>query len=143
VSKLRSITPEEVAGLVDEGYVYVDVRSEQEFEQGHIPGAVNVPLMHFESGRMQQNPEFLDVVRAAFDKDKKLILGCRSGSRSLRAAQLLLEEGFTNVCDMPAGWEGKRDAFGSLSPGYSKKNLPIETGQPEGRSYRDIKQRQS
>src|SRR5262245_24358129 len=83
VAPIQRVSPEEAVALLDQGYVYVDVRSEPEFEAGHVPGAFNVPLKHATSlgAEMTPNDEFLDVMRAAFAKDDKLLLGCRSGRR--------------------------------------------------------------
>jgi rhodanese-related sulfurtransferase len=66
VAQIRTVTPEEAAALLAEGYVYVDVRSEPEFEAGHVPGALNVPLLHQGPGGMSANPEFLSVMQQAF-----------------------------------------------------------------------------
>lgn len=141
MAEIKRISPEEAKALLDEGYVYVDVRSEPEFEGGHVPGALNVPLMHHGAGGLQPNPEFLDVMKASFDKDQRLVVGCRSGGRSLRAAQMLVQEGFTDVVDLRTGWEGCRDPFGRLEPGWSKRGLPVETGKPAGQAYADVKGR--
>jgi E3 ubiquitin-protein ligase RNF13 len=59
----------------DSGYLYVDVRTVEEFEQGHVPGAYNVPLLFRTPVGMEPNPEFLAVVQRRFAKDQKLVLG--------------------------------------------------------------------
>jgi rhodanese-related sulfurtransferase len=141
MSEHRRVTPEEAQELIAEGYIYVDVRSIPEFEQGHVPGALNVPLLHSAAGGMQENPEFLSVMERAFNKSEKLLLGCRSGARSLRAAKALCSAGFENVAELLTGWEGSRDAFGRPQPGWSKKGLPVETGNPEGQDYDAVRQR--
>ena len=141
MTELRRVSPEEAVQLLAEGYSYVDVRSIPEFEQGHVPGAFNVPLLHAGPGGMSENPEFLAVMERAFDRQQKLLLGCRSGNRSLRAARMLMQAGFGAVCELVTGWEGSRDAFGQLQPGWSKKGLPVETGNPEAQSYETVKRR--
>ena len=138
---IRSVSPEEAAALLAEGYVYVDVRSEPEFEAGHVPGALNVPLLHAGPGGMTANPEFLPVMQEAFGKGEKLIVGCKAGGRSKKAADQLAQAGFTELTDMSAGWDGSRDAFGRLVPGWSKQGLPVEPGTPPGQAYADVKQR--
>ena len=138
---IRSVTPEEALALVQEGAVYVDVRSEVEFEQGHPPGALNLPIAHLGPGGMTPNPEFMSVVEKVLGKNEKLVLGCKAGGRSRRAAELLVQAGYTDVADMAAGWEGSRDAFGRPLPGWSRRNLPVETGEPSGQRYEDVKQR--
>lgn len=141
MSELRRVTPEEAQKLIAEGYAYVDVRSIPEFEQGHVPGAFNVPLLHAAPGGMRENPDFLPVMERAFDKGEKLLLGCRSGNRSLRAAQMLMRAGFEDVVELLTGWDGSRDAFGRPQPGWSKKGLPVETGNPEEQSYEGVQRR--
>lgn len=138
---IKSVTPEEAHQLVQEGALYVDVRSEQEFEQGHPPGALNVPIAHFGPAGMTPNAEFLSVMRAAFNVSEKLVLGCKAGGRSRRAAELLVQAGFSDISDMAAGWDGSRDAFGRPLPGWSKRALPVEPGFPVGQRYEDIKAR--
>jgi rhodanese-related sulfurtransferase len=135
------VTPEEAAALLAEGYVYVDVRSEPEFEAGHVPGALNVPLLHQGPAGMTANPEFLAVMQQAFAPEEKLVVGCKAGGRSKKAVDALSQAGFKDLADMSAGWEGSRDAFGRAVPGWSKKELPVEQGKPSGQAYSDVKQR--
>ena len=62
---------------------------------------------------------------ARFAKDARIILGCKSGSRSARAAKALVDAGFTNVLDQRAGWDAKRGVFGEIiEPGWSRAGLP-------------------
>ena len=137
---VKRVTPPEAQALLGEGWVYLDVRSIPEFDDGHPPGAANVPLLHFQGGRMVPNPDFAAVVAANFPKDAKIVVGCKAGGRSLRAAQKLSVEGFSSVVDQRAGWDGARDPFGQLSePGWSRAGLPAEQGQPSGRSWEDMK----
>lgn len=70
-------TPSAVQELLarDTEYVYVDVRSLQEFEQGHVPGAYNIPLLFMTPQGMQPNPEFLAVVKRRFTPRQKLVFG--------------------------------------------------------------------
>lgn len=141
VAQIRSVTPEEAEKLLAEGYVYVDVRSEPEFEAGHVPGALNVPINHQGPGGMTPNPEFMAVMEQAFGKQERLVVGCKAGGRSKRAAEQLLKAGYTELADMSAGWDGSRDAFGRLTPGWSKQGLPVEQGKPSGQTYEDVKRR--
>jgi rhodanese-related sulfurtransferase len=141
VADIKPVSPEEASELLAQGYAYVDVRSEPEFEQGHVPGALNVPLLHMGDQGLTPNPEFLSVMTAAFGKNEKLIVGCKAGGRSRKAAELLAQSGFSDLADLVAGWEGSRDAFGRPLPGWSKKGLPIESGKPAGQAYEDVKSR--
>ena len=132
MSDLVRISPAEAhAKMTGEGYVYVDVRTEAEFAAGHPAGAYNVPIAE---------PSFLRVMQVRFGKDAKIVVGCRSGGRSLRAAQALLREGFTNVIDQRAGWDGVATPFGQITEkGWSRVGLPQEEGAPAGRSWGDLK----
>jgi rhodanese-related sulfurtransferase len=134
---LKTASPEETQSLVTEGYVYVDVRTEAEFSAGHPPGAVNVPVS---SGGVP-NPDFVPVLERALGKDAKIIVGCKSGPRSRRAADALARAGFTDVVEMPAGFGGSRDEFGRPLPGWVDQGLPVETGAPAGQNYSDMKTR--
>jgi hypothetical protein len=72
----------------------------------------------------------------AFDKSSKVILGCKTGNRSMHAARALIAAGFTNLVEQRAGWDGAKGSFGELvEPGWSRIPLPSETGLPEDRSY--------
>ena len=143
MSDIKRISPSEACAKVQsEGYVYVDVRSEQEFAEGHPTGALNIPLMEMGSVGMTPNNDFMQVMNANFSKDAKLVLGCRSGGRSLRAAQLLIADGFEDVIDQRAGWDGVRDPFGQITePGWSRANLPIEKEAPVENRYSTLKEK--
>lgn len=133
---MNRIDPLQAKALMDAGWTYLDVRSVPEFEAGHPAGALNVPLMNAENGKMVPNPNFLDTVQKLFGKNKQLILGCMAGGRSARAASLLEGDGYTQLADQAGGWGGQRDASGTvLVPGWSSTTLPTETGSPEGRSH--------
>jgi rhodanese-related sulfurtransferase len=126
---VKRVLPEEASNLVQQGWTYLDVRSIPEFEQGHPTGAANVPLLHFQNGRMTPNPDFQRVVEAAFPKDTKLVVGCKSGGRSLQAAGLLAAAGYTEIVDMRGGFGGERDGLGRVSvAGWAESNLPTTVG---------------
>ena len=77
--------------------------------------------MHGGAGGMVPNPDFLRVMNALFSKDAKIVVGCKSGGRSLRASQMLEADGFSSLLEQRAGWDGTRDAFGQVSePGWSR-----------------------
>ena len=125
-----------------EGYTYVDVRSIPEFEQGHPAGAVNVPLIHGDvhTGQMMANREFLDVMRANFPSDAKLLIGCQIGARSVQAAETLLLAGFDRVVNVLGGFEGTRDPLtGAVrAEGWIHAALPVESGRRGGGCYDDL-----
>ena len=113
------ISPAEAQAKMNEGYTYVDVRTPEEFAEGRPKGAVNVPI----------GDDFVAQMDARFAKDAKLVLGCRSGNRSMRGARALLAAGYTNILEQRAGYEGSKGAFGEVTePGWSKTDLPTEKG---------------
>jgi rhodanese-related sulfurtransferase len=72
----------------DEPYVIVDVRTKEEYDEGHIPGAVLLPL------------DDIDAASAASvlpDKNVMLLVYCRSGRRSKLASEQLLALGYTDI----------------------------------------------
>ena len=71
------------------GAVLLDVRTPQEYREGHIPGSRNVPL------------QTIDKVAAVVDnKDKALFVYCYSGARSSQAAGMLQRMGYSNVTNI-------------------------------------------
>ena len=143
---IQSASPERAAELLssEQGYVYLDVRSIPEFAQGHPRSACNVPLLHAEPGSRQlaPNPDFLRVVQANFPPESRLLLGCLSGGRSLRAAEILEEAGYKNLLNVRCGFGGARDHFGRVTePGWEALGLPVEREESPGRSYQSLLQR--
>ena len=136
---VKRVMAAEAAELVKDGWAYLDVRSIPEFDDGHPPGAANVPLLHFQGGRMAPNPDFQRVVEANFPKDAKIVVGCKAGGRSLQAATLMQAAGYTNVVDMRGGFHGERDAFGRVAaPGWAEAGLPVETATPAEKTYAEL-----
>jgi rhodanese-related sulfurtransferase len=132
----KRVLPKEAAALLTEGWVYLDVRSIPEFEEGHPAGAANVPLLHLQNGRMTPNADFQRVVEASFPKDAKIVVGCKAGGRSLQAATLMESAGYSSVVDMRGGFHGERDSFGRASvPGWSSEGLPVETTAAPDKTY--------
>ena len=84
-----NITAEEAKQIMDseEGYIILDVRTQEEYDQGHIPGAV--VISHEEIAEKAE-----DVLT---EKDQLILVYCRSGRRSKIAAEALAELGYTNI----------------------------------------------
>ena len=80
------------------GAVLLDVRSLQEYREGHIPGSQNVPLQQLDK-----------VEEVTENKDTVLYVYCRSGARSRQAVSLLKHMGYTNVHNIGgiAAYSGK------------------------------------
>lgn len=116
--QITRISPQEAAAKLAEGWVYVDVREDVDFEAGHPRGAVNVPYTRHEE-------RFVAAVRAATNA-KRLVVGCGSGIVSVHAAEMLARAGF-EVVEQRAGWDGARGTFGQLEePGWERLGLPVE-----------------
>lgn len=138
----KRVLPDEAARLQADGWIYLDVRSIPEFEQGHPAGARNVPLLHVEGGRMVPNGDFQKVVEANFPRSTKLLVGCQSGSRSARAVGLLASLGYEQVADVRGGFGGERDGMGrSVVPGWAEAGLAVATRAEPGHAYTDLKPR--
>jgi rhodanese-related sulfurtransferase len=102
-----------------------------------------VPILHQGPMGMTPKQEFLQVMQRAFDKEEKLVVGCKSGARSLRAAEVLAQAGYRHLYNLGAGFSGSRDAFGRPLAGWAASGLPVENGAPEGHGYAAVKERPS
>jgi rhodanese-related sulfurtransferase len=133
-SGVRRVTPGEAKSLLDLGYAYVDVRSVAEFDDLHPVGALNVPLpAPGQRGEPSSTAEFLTAMGRLFAKDAKIVIGCATGVRSLRAAEVLLGAGFTDVVEQRGGMEGARGPFGNLVvPGWIEAGLAVASGPDAG-----------
>jgi rhodanese-related sulfurtransferase len=136
---VKRVPPDEAARLVQAGWKLIDVRSVPEFEQGHPSGAYNVPFMHRAASGMTPNSEFVKVMEARFGKDERLILGCGSGNRSSRAAQMLESHGFAELIDMRGGMRGETDPSGAVAcEGWVARGLPLSRSAEAGHSYEEL-----
>lgn len=133
---VRRVSVAEAKELIArEGFTYLDVRDVDEFAEGHPEGAYNVPFLFHASG---ENREFVSVCERVFGRDRKLIVGCKSGVRSLRAAALLFQNGFVHLVDLRAGFSGRKSPFGeTIEAGWSTTE-PIETDAPLSRCYASL-----
>jgi sulfur-carrier protein adenylyltransferase/sulfurtransferase len=125
---IREINPPEAKQRHDAGATLIDVREQVEWDAGHIPGALFIPL-----GTLG------DAIAAAVpDRDTEIIMQCRSGARSGRGTALLQDLGYTNVVNLAGGilqWEADGlplEAPESLTPAqqsrYSRHLLIPEVG---------------
>lgn len=107
--------------------IYLDVRTENEFAQGHPAGAINIPVVFIKApGQMEPNPEFLAVVEKVLAKDAKLVVGCLSGGRSQRACEMLEGSGYSDLTNVRGGFGGARDASGQVTVrGWRDAGLPV------------------
>lgn len=84
-----NISAKEAKEIMDteEGYIILDVREQEEYDEGHIPGAILIPYTRIE----ERAPEMLP------DENQLILVYCRSGRRSKIAAAALVELGYTNI----------------------------------------------
>ena len=84
-----NITAEEAKQIMDgeEGYIILDVRTQEEYDQGHIPGAILIPDTEIKA----------EAENVLTDKEQLILVYCRSGRRSKLAAEALVELGYTNI----------------------------------------------
>lgn len=88
-----------------ENGVVIDVSEPKEFNAGHIPNAVNLPMSSLKD-RLKDLEKH---------KDKPIIVNCRSGNRSLKGAVMLRKHGFATVYNLAGGLQG-----------WERDNLPVE-----------------
>ncbi len=123
--------------------VYVDVRTPQEFEEGHPPGAINIPVVfpNPELGQMEPNPEFMRVVEAHVGKDTPVVVGCKMGGRSQMAADLMNGAGYVDISNMQGGFGGARDRMSGeiTAPGWIQMEFPVETEVNAQNGYEELK----
>ena len=84
-----NITAQEAREIMDteEGYIILDVRTQAEYDEKHIPGAVLIPDYEIKERAEEE----------LTDKDQLILVYCRSGRRSKLAAEALVELGYTNI----------------------------------------------
>ena len=85
----EQITQEEAKQIMDttNGYILLDTRTQEEYDQSHIPGALLIPHTEIAQRAADELP----------DKDQVILVYCRSGNRSKQASEVLAELGYTNV----------------------------------------------
>ena len=88
----RQISMDEAVTMMEEesGYIILDVRTQEEFRERHIPNAINIPNETIGSEDIQELP----------DKDQLILVYCRSGNRSKQASGKLAELGYTNIVEI-------------------------------------------
>lgn len=95
------ITHDEAAEMMtqDDGHIIVDVRTQAEYDEGHIPGAICIPNETISDVQPEELPDFEQVI----------LVYCRSGNRSSQAAQKLADIGYKNVYDFGGitTWSGE------------------------------------
>jgi phage shock protein E len=97
----RRISMQEAVEMMEKetGYVILDVRTRQEYDSGHIPGAILIPNETIGTDELPELP----------DKDQLILVYCRSGNRSRQASDKLVKLGYTNVVEFGGinSWPGE------------------------------------
>lgn len=90
-SSYKQLSMEEAISMMEKesNYILLDVRTAEEFEGKHIPGAINIPNETISSEELPELP----------DKDQLILVYCRSGNRSKQASRKLAEQGYTNIVE--------------------------------------------
>lgn len=99
-AEYKKITSDEAKNIMStQKAIVVDVRSLEEYDEGHIPNAISVPLETIEN----------EAETKLKNKDDLILVYCRSGRRSREAALRLIEKGYTNVIDFGGiqDWNGE------------------------------------
>jgi hydroxyacylglutathione hydrolase len=118
------VVPRLAAAAVDNrapGSLLLDVREPEEFADGHVPGAVNVPQAELATWLVDATP----------DRDREVVLICQSGRRSLLAAQFLAQQGFGRVATVDGGIAAWEAAGGE--PEREPGEAPIPAGSATAR----------
>ncbi len=139
---IAQITPPQAHQTLshDTAVVYLDVRTEAEFQAGHPERAVNIPVVFFDqaAGRPVPNPHFLTVIEAVIPKEATVVVGCQAGGRSQRAAEIMEQAGYTQVSNMMGGFGGGQDQQGQAIAGWREAGLPVNTDNGDGVSYASL-----
>lgn len=142
----KTVTPDQAAAILKEhgGALYLDVRSQREFEAGHPAGAINIPVAEPDprTGQMAPSPEFQTVAEKTLPKDSVLLVGCMSGKRSEMACRILEQAGYTSLSNVAGGFGGAKDPAGRvIQPGWADSGLPVSTDNGEGVSYASLRRK--
>lgn len=103
--RITEVSPQDVQRMqqANEDVVILDVRDRNEWNLGHIPGA-----LHISRGTLESN------VEKAVPREKRVVAYCASGNRSALAADTMREMGYRDVSSMKGGWKAWVDAGGDV-----------------------------
>ncbi len=103
---LAEISPQQAAEIVEsDAAIIIDVRTQSEWDAGHSPGAIHIPLSEVK-GRLDEFKAF---------EGKEIVMQCRSGKRSAAAGKILLAAGYEDVSNLTGGINA-----------WGKAKLPVE-----------------
>lgn len=88
-NRFETIGSNVAMGLIENDAIVIDVRSNEEYDTGHIKDSINIPVENIST--------------VEYDKDTVIIVYCASGMRSANAAEALIEAGYANVYNLDGG----------------------------------------
>ena len=89
----KDITKEDLDSYIKQGATIIDVRSPQEYREGHVDGAISIPDYQIKK----------EIEKQIQDKDELIVVYCTTGHRSQKAQQILENMGYTNVYNVYEG----------------------------------------
>ena len=121
-------------------YTYLDVRTPEEFEAGHPPGAFNIPFLFRGPGGTEPNQSFLAEVKKHFEASTAMVVGCAVGGRSAHACELLAAAGYASLVNMDGGYSGRHDPAGAcVVEGWEARGYPTSTSPLAGHTHAELK----
>ncbi|XP_022985695.1 protein HIGH ARSENIC CONTENT 1, mitochondrial [Cucurbita maxima] len=96
--------------LLQKGQLYLDVRTVEEYNKGHVENALNVPYMFLTPEGRVKNPDFLAQVTSILKKEDHVVVACNSGGRGHRACIDLRNAGYEHVKNMGGGYSAWVDS---------------------------------
>ena len=109
VKRLNQVKPETAQAWLDKGALVIDVRSEAEYQERHLPNAINIPVSRLAD----------EIGRYASNKEQPLLLHCLSGARSGMGVGTLKKLGYVNVSNL--GSYGRAEKIVGAAVGVRKK----------------------
>jgi phage shock protein E len=109
VKRLTQVSPETARDWLNRGALVIDVRSETEYQERHLPKAINIPLNRLGD----------EIGRYAANKDQPILLHCLSGARSGMGASVLKKMGYLNVANLGSYGRAEKlvgEAVGARKP---------------------------
>ncbi|MFC8304001.1 rhodanese-like domain-containing protein [Specibacter sp. NPDC057265] len=128
MSRAGDLSPQAAWELLDADSVLLDVRTSGEWQHIGVPDlssrTADVVFIEWNTGDGSTNADFLRQLTEAVPVEKKLLVLCRSGVRSLAAAQLASDAGYT-AYNILEGFEGVQDGYGDrVVNGWKNRGLP-------------------
>ncbi len=102
-ARITEMSPKDAIATANDQAVFLDVREPNEWNLGHVPGALHIPRGQLEGK-----------VEAMIDRAQPVIIYCASGNRSALAADTLQQMGYANVVSMRDGFKGWVEAGGEI-----------------------------